>query len=32
MDTEHPREKVIGGRFLWKVSGTCLGALYENTA
>ena len=31
-DEEHHREKAIGGRLLWEVSGTCLGALYENTA
>ena len=28
-DAEHFREKAIGGRLLWKVSGTCLGALCE---
>ena len=28
---EHPREKAVGEKLLWKVSGTCLGALYERT-
>jgi len=31
-DAEDYREKADGERLLWEVSGTCLGALYENTA